>query len=240
MKSTFTKSARWIPSWTSSARPSRWKCSANRACSPRRWSKAPAGSTARTGVFPFPRRPRWRFWARAASRHPMRGTARTRHAHRRGVARGIRGKLRPDGKSGRGKNRLRPRHARQPDAAECLARRAGHAKPSQRHSKPSTINNQLSTNLDWETDPIAVLETNLDDCTGEILGAFVETALAAGALDVFHTPIQMKKNRPGVLLTVLCAEADADKFSRIDVARDDSVRRPQNHCRTPQAAPRIC
>ena len=67
--------------------------------------------------------------------------------------------------------------------------------------------------LDWETDRIAVLETNLDDCTGEILGHFVETALTAGALDVFHTPIQMKKNRPGVMLTVLCAETDADKFS---------------------------
>jgi len=80
---------------------------------------------------------------------------------------------------------------------------------------PSTINYQLSTNWDWETDRIAVLETNLDDCTGEVLGHFVETALAAGALDVFHTPIQMKKNRPGVLLTVLCAETDADKFSEL-------------------------
>jgi len=69
--------------------------------------------------------------------------------------------------------------------------------------------------LDWETDRVAVLETNLDDCTGEILGAFVETTLAAGALDVFHTPIQMKKNRPGVLLTILCAENDADKFSEM-------------------------
>ncbi len=69
--------------------------------------------------------------------------------------------------------------------------------------------------LDWETDCVAVLETNLDDCTGEILGAFVETALAAGALDVFHTPIQMKKNRPAVLLTVLCAETEADKFSEL-------------------------
>jgi uncharacterized protein (TIGR00299 family) protein len=69
--------------------------------------------------------------------------------------------------------------------------------------------------LDWETDRIAVLETNLDDINSEILGAFVETALAAGALDVFHTPIQMKKSRPGVLLTVLCAEADADKFAEL-------------------------
>ena len=68
---------------------------------------------------------------------------------------------------------------------------------------------------DWESDTIAVLETNLDDINAEILGNFMETALAAGALDVFHTPIQMKKNRPGVLLTVLCAETDADKFSEM-------------------------
>jgi uncharacterized protein (TIGR00299 family) protein len=68
---------------------------------------------------------------------------------------------------------------------------------------------------DWQTDTVTVLETNLDDISPEILGAFVEQALRAGALDVFHTPIQMKKNRPGVLLTVLCAEGDADKFSEL-------------------------
>jgi hypothetical protein len=75
---------------------------------------------------------------------------------------------------------------------------------------------------DWETDTIAVLETNLDDINAEILGNFMDKALAAGALDVFHTPIQMKKNRPGVLLTVLCAEADADKFSEM-LMRDTST-----------------
>jgi len=68
---------------------------------------------------------------------------------------------------------------------------------------------------DWETDTIAVLEANLDDLNAEILGGLMEKALAAGALDVFHTAIQMKKSRPGVLLTVLCAEADADKFSEM-------------------------
>ena len=68
---------------------------------------------------------------------------------------------------------------------------------------------------DWQTDTIAVLETNLDDINAELLGHFVERALATGALDVFHTPIQMKKNRPGVLLTVLCASADADKFTEM-------------------------
>ncbi len=68
---------------------------------------------------------------------------------------------------------------------------------------------------DWETDSIAVLETNLDDLNPEILGGFVEKALAAGALDIFHTPIQMKKNRPGALLTVLCSLSDADRFTEI-------------------------
>jgi conserved hypothetical protein TIGR00299 len=68
---------------------------------------------------------------------------------------------------------------------------------------------------DWEIDTITVLETNLDDINPEILGHFIEQALAAGALDVFHTPIQMKKNRPGVLLAVLCAESDGDKFTEM-------------------------
>jgi pyridinium-3,5-bisthiocarboxylic acid mononucleotide nickel chelatase len=68
---------------------------------------------------------------------------------------------------------------------------------------------------DWETDTIAVLETNLDDINAEILGQFMEQALAAGALDVFHTPIQMKKSRPGVLLTVLCVPAEADRFAEL-------------------------
>src|SRR5439155_15916033 len=60
-----------------------------------------------------------------------------------------------------------------------------------------------------------ILETNIDDLSAEILGHFSEQALKTGALDVFHTPIQMKKNRPGVLLTVLCAEGDADKFTEL-------------------------
>ncbi len=68
---------------------------------------------------------------------------------------------------------------------------------------------------DWEIDTIAVLEANIDDLNAEILGYFVDQALAAGALDVFQTPIQMKKNRPGVLLTVLCAETEADRFTEL-------------------------
>ncbi len=72
-----------------------------------------------------------------------------------------------------------------------------------------------ATPHDWETDTVAVLETNLDDISPEILGHCVGQILAAGALDVFHTPIQMKKNRPGVLLTVLCGIGDADRFTEV-------------------------
>jgi uncharacterized protein (TIGR00299 family) protein len=75
---------------------------------------------------------------------------------------------------------------------------------------------------DWETDTVCVLETNLDDISSEVLGDFVERALNAGALDVVHTPIQMKKNRPGVQLSVLCAEGDADKFSEM-ILRETSA-----------------
>jgi uncharacterized protein (TIGR00299 family) protein len=89
------------------------------------------------------------------------------------------------------------------------------------HLTPDTSHLTLP-GLDWETDTIAVLETNLDDLSAEILGHFVERALADGALDVFHTAIQMKKNRPGVMLTVLCAETDADKFSEM-ILRETSA-----------------
>ncbi len=55
---------------------------------------------------------------------------------------------------------------------------------------------------------IAVVEANLDDMNPQIYGYFLEKALGVGALDVYTTPVQMKKNRPGTLLTVLCKPAD--------------------------------
>ncbi len=58
---------------------------------------------------------------------------------------------------------------------------------------------------DTTPDTITVIEANLDDLNPQVFGHLMEQALAVGALDIFYTPIQMKKNRPGVLLTVLCA-----------------------------------
>jgi hypothetical protein len=62
---------------------------------------------------------------------------------------------------------------------------------------------------------IHVLEANLDDMNPQIYGYFLEKALAAGALDVFATAVQMKKNRPGMLVTVLCKPQDADKLAKL-------------------------
>jgi uncharacterized protein (TIGR00299 family) protein len=57
---------------------------------------------------------------------------------------------------------------------------------------------------------IAVIEANLDDMNPQIYGYFLEKALGAGALDVYTAPVQMKKNRPGTLLTVLCKPQDTN------------------------------
>jgi len=65
--------------------------------------------------------------------------------------------------------------------------------------------------LGWDEE-IAVIEANLDDMNPQIYGYFLEKALAAGALDVYTTAVQMKKNRPGVLLTVLCKVEDTQKL----------------------------
>ena len=69
--------------------------------------------------------------------------------------------------------------------------------------------------LSPETDVISLLETNLDDVTGEVIGNAKSQLFDAGALDVFTTPIQMKKDRPGIQLSVICKPADAADIEAI-------------------------
>jgi uncharacterized protein (DUF111 family) len=64
-------------------------------------------------------------------------------------------------------------------------------------------------------DRVWVLETNLDDLPGEVVGYATTQLLAAGALDAFVTPILMKKNRPGVIVTVLCDEPKIPQMEEI-------------------------
>ena len=62
--------------------------------------------------------------------------------------------------------------------------------------------------METSTQNIVVMETNIDDCSGEILGYTEEQLFKNGALDVFYTPIFMKKNRPAYRLTVVCKKED--------------------------------
>ena len=62
---------------------------------------------------------------------------------------------------------------------------------------------------------ILKLEANIDDSTGEMIGYAMELLLEAGARDVYLTPIQMKKNRPGIVLSVICMPEDQEKMEKI-------------------------
>jgi uncharacterized protein (TIGR00299 family) protein len=62
---------------------------------------------------------------------------------------------------------------------------------------------------------ITVLEANLDDLNPQVFGYVMDRALEEGALDVFGVPVQMKKSRPGMVLTVLCQPADAAKLTQL-------------------------
>ena len=79
---------------------------------------------------------------------------------------------------------------------------------------PNVLRAVLGQNVDLPTsDTVAIVEANLDDMNPEFFGDVMERLLATGALDVFWTPVQMKKNRPGTLLTILCEVDDADRVS---------------------------
>jgi pyridinium-3,5-bisthiocarboxylic acid mononucleotide nickel chelatase len=82
--------------------------------------------------------------------------------------------------------------------------------------KPSNIKkNPFADESSQEREPIFVLEAQLDDMTGEGLGYTMESLLSAGALDVFYTPVYMKKNRPGTLVTVLASLDSSDRCEHI-------------------------
>jgi pyridinium-3,5-bisthiocarboxylic acid mononucleotide nickel chelatase len=87
------------------------------------------------------------------------------------------------------------------DRPNILRLLVGHAEPERQRAS--------------ETDTVVVLETNLDDIAPEIIGYCFESLFAAGALDVFAMPIQMKKNRPGVLLSVICEPAKVPELEAI-------------------------
>ena len=80
-----------------------------------------------------------------------------------------------------------------------------------------TVGEAVSTALAGKTaaETISVLEANLDDLNPQVFGYVMDRLLEEGALDAFGMPVQMKKNRPGMLLTVLCKPEDASKLAQL-------------------------
>jgi uncharacterized protein (TIGR00299 family) protein len=70
---------------------------------------------------------------------------------------------------------------------------------------------------------VAVVECEIDDLPGEGFGFLMERLLAAGALDVYFTPVQMKKNRPGILVTLLCRRAQLETLAGILLVESGSL-----------------
>jgi pyridinium-3,5-bisthiocarboxylic acid mononucleotide nickel chelatase len=77
------------------------------------------------------------------------------------------------------------------------------------------VGESAASEASGEIDSIVQLETNLDDSTPEVIGYCFERLLSAGALDVYTVPIQMKKGRLGVLLSVLCEPSDVSAMEEI-------------------------
>ncbi|MEO6590626.1 MAG: nickel pincer cofactor biosynthesis protein LarC [Pyrinomonadaceae bacterium] len=73
-------------------------------------------------------------------------------------------------------------------------------------------NYELSSNSKSETKNLVLLETNLDDISPEILGFVMERAFEIGALDCWFTAIQMKKNRPATMISILCSDENKEKI----------------------------
>lgn len=74
-----------------------------------------------------------------------------------------------------------------------------------------------------QNEKVVIMETNIDDCNGEILGYTEELLFQNGALDVFYTPIFMKKSRPAYMLTVACRKEDMFKLQNIIFAETTTI-----------------
>jgi uncharacterized protein (TIGR00299 family) protein len=100
-----------------------------------------------------------------------------------------------------------------PDYPNLLRLTIGEAVAADRANTPSGTSN----------DEIIVLEANLDDLSPQVLAYAMERLLAEGALDVFSVPVQMKKGRPGALLTVLAKMEDTDRLTKVIFAETTTL-----------------
>lgn len=91
------------------------------------------------------------------------------------------------------------------------------------YEKASLLRAMILEELSGETDTVYMLESNIDDCTGEALGYVMDRLFEAGARDVFYTPVYMKKNRPAYQLSVICDEGKIPVLEQIIFAETTTI-----------------
>ncbi|MCI9633602.1 MAG: nickel pincer cofactor biosynthesis protein LarC [Ruminococcus sp.] len=84
-----------------------------------------------------------------------------------------------------------------------------------KYERPGILRAMLISPKETERDVICKLETNIDDCSGEMLGRVMDKLFLAGARDVHYTPVYMKKNRPAWQLNVICKEEDRERLEQL-------------------------
>ncbi len=107
--------------------------------------------------------------------------------------------------------------------ASCRLLKIGMGAGNKVFKQANVLRAMLLENSQDEDRTMWVLETNLDDCTGEMLGLTMEMLLDAGAADVWYTPIHMKKNRPAYMMSVLCRESSIEAMEEIILTQTTTI-----------------
>src|SRR5215218_2933950 len=100
---------------------------------------------------------------------------------------------------------------------DMIVEKTGYGAGTRKYDKfPNVIRLMLGETATIRKTPrerVTILETNIDDSSPQVLGYVLERAMSLGALDCWFTPIQMKKNRPATMLSILCTEENAESLT---------------------------
>lgn len=105
----------------------------------------------------------------------------------------------------------------------CQLIRIGMGAGNKEFKQANVLRAMLLEAEDNKCDDMWVLESNIDDCTGEALGFVMETLLDAGAADVWYTPVFMKKNRPAYMLSILCRGEETERMEEIVLVHTTTI-----------------
>src|SRR5207302_7198461 len=89
--------------------------------------------------------------------------------------------------------------------------------------RPLGVHMAAADNTFPDTDWVTVIESNIDNMTGEALGDLMERLLAAGAVDASYVPLQVQKNRPAVLVSGICRVEEGDALAQLLLIQSRSV-----------------